>query len=131
MKVNEIVNFLKENELADVEILKSEKDLLLVNFYFDFDEDLLAAAKAYTNEECEDEASDAWEKEYYLPYLYDFCNDEVLSIVEDITEDFNIAGEFMAFQMKDRTADYVQFMALFTNEDSDISIEEVVKEYLG
>ena len=92
MKVNEIVNFLKENELADVEILKSEKDLLLVNFYFDFDEDLLAAAKAYANEECEDEASDAWEKEYYLPYLYDFCNDEVLSIVEDITEDFNIAG---------------------------------------
>lgn len=131
MKVNEIVNFLKENELADVEILKSEKDLLLVNFYFDFDEDLLAAAKAYANEECEDEAGDAWEKEYYLPYLYDFCNDEVLSIVEDITEDFNIAGEFMAFQMKDRTADYVQFMALFTNEDSDISIEEVVKEYLG
>jgi hypothetical protein len=131
MKVNEIVNFLKENELADVEILKSEKDLLLVNFYFDFDEDLLAAAKAYANEECEDEASDAWEKEYYLPYLYDFCNDEVLSIVEDITEDFNIAGEFMAFQMKDRTADYVQFMALFTNEDSDISIEEVVKEYVG
>ena len=37
----------------------------------------------------------------------------------------------MAFQMKDRTAEYVQFMALFTNEDSDISIEEVVKEYLG
>ena len=131
MKVNEIVSFLQENELGDVEILKSEKDLLLVNFYYDFDEDLLAAAKAYAKEECEDESSEAWEKEYYLPYLYDFCNDEVLSIVEDITEELNIAGEFMAFQMKDRTADYVQFMALFTNEDSDISIEEVVKDYIG
>ena len=52
-------------------------------------------------------------------------------IVEDITEELNIAGEFMAFQMKDRTAEYVQFMALFTNEDSDISIEEVVKDYIG
>lgn len=131
MKVNEIVNFLNENELGDVEILKSEKDLLLVNFYFDFDGDLLSAAKAYADEECEDESSDTWEKEYYLPYLYDFCNDEVLSIVEDITEEFNIAGEFMAFQMKDRTAEYVQFMAIFTNEDSDILIEEVVKDYIG
>lgn len=131
MKVNDIVNFLNENELSDVEVLKSEKELLLVNFYFDFDEDLLAAAKAYANEECEDESSDSWEKEYYLPYLYDFCNDEVLAIIEDITEELEIAGEFMAFQMKDRTAEYVQFMALFTNEDSDISIEEVVREYIG
>ena len=131
MKVNEIVSFLQENELGDVEILKSEKDLLLVNFYYDFDEDLLAAAKAYAKEKGEDESSEAWEKEYYLPYLYDFCNDEVLSIVEDITEELNIAGEFMAFQMKDRTTEYVQFMALFTNEDSDISIEEVVKDYIG
>ena len=37
----------------------------------------------------------------------------------------------MAFQMKDKSAEYVQFMALFTNEDSDISIEEVVKDYIG
>ena len=131
MKTKEIVNFLNENDLSEVEILKSEKDLLLVNFYFDFDEDLLAAAKAYANEECDDESSDEWEKEYYLPYLYDFCNDEVLSIVEDITEELNISGEFMAFQMKDRNAESVQFMTLFTNEDSDVSIEEVVKDYIG
>lgn len=131
MKTKEIVNFLNENDLSEVEVLKSEKDLLLVNFYFDFDEDLLAAAKAYANEECNDESSDKWEKEYYLPYLYDFCNDEVLSIVEDITEELNICGEFMAFQMKDRNAEAVQIMTLFTNEDSDISIEEVVKDYIG
>ncbi|MBM6861135.1 hypothetical protein H9X78_11730 [Clostridium saudiense] len=131
MKVKEIVEFLNDNELGDVEVLKSEKDLLLVNFYYDFDEDLLAAAKAYANEECEDETSDSWEKEYYLPYLYDFCNDEVLSIVEEITEELNVAGEFMAFQMKDKTAEYVQFMVLFTNEDSDISIEDVVRDYIG
>ena len=28
MKVNEIVKFLNENELGDVEVLKSEKDLI-------------------------------------------------------------------------------------------------------
>lgn len=131
MKATEIVKFLNENDLSDVEVLKSNKDLVLVNFYLDFDKDLLDAAKAYADDECEDSESKEWEQDYYLPYLYDYANDEVLSIVEDITEDLEIAGEFMAFQMKDKSAEYVQFMALFTEEDSDIVFEDVVREFIG
>lgn len=131
MKVKEIVNFLSENDLSDVEVLKSEQDFLLVNFYLDFDKDLLEAAKAYADEECKDAGSKEWEQEYYIPYLYDYANDEVLSIVEDITEDFEIAGEFMAFQIKDKDAEYVQFMTLFTEEDSDVVFEDIVREFVG
>ena len=68
---------------------------------------------------------------YYFPYLYDFANDEVLEVIEEISEEEEVAGEMMAFQMTKKTSDYVQFMALFTEEDSNLSIEEVVKDYMS
>ena len=51
MRDKQIVNILKENDLSDVEVLRSEEELLFVNFYYDFDKDILDAAKAYANEE--------------------------------------------------------------------------------
>lgn len=132
MNKAEIINILKENELSEIEELRSEKDMLLLNFYFDFDKDVIEAAKAYANEECKEEKhSDTWINDYYLPYLYDYANDEVLDVVEDITESLDIEGEMMAVQMSKNTADYVQFMVLFTEEDTNITIEEVVKDFMS
>jgi len=128
----EIVKILKENDLSDVEILKNTEEYILVNFYFDFDKDLQDAAKAYANEESkEEEFSAKWYSEYYFPYLYDFANDEVLEVIEEIIESLDLEGEMMAFQMTEKTSDYVQFMALFTEEESNVAIEEVVREYLS
>lgn len=128
----EIINILKENGLSEVEELRSEKGMILVNFYFDLDKDVLEAAKAYANEECDEEpTSSVWMNDYYLPYLYDYANDEVLDVVEDITETLDVEGEMMAIQMNKDTADYVQFMAIFTEEDSNLTIEEVVKDFMS
>ena len=84
------------------------------------------------NEESkEQEFSAKWYSEYYFPYLYDFANDEVLEVIEEIIESLDLEGEMMAFQMTEKTSDYVQFMALFTEEESNVAIEEVVREYLS
>lgn len=132
MQESQIIKILNENELSEVEVLKKDDDFVLINFYFDFDKDVLDAAKAYSNEESKlEEYSKEWYTEYYFPYLYDFANDEVLEIVEEIIEELGIEGEMMAIQMTEKTSDYVQFMALFTEEDSNISIEEVVKDYMS
>ena len=132
MQELEIINILKENDLSDVEVLKNEEKYVLVNFYFDFDKDLQDAAKAYANSESnEEEFSNAWYNEYYFTYLYDFANDEVLEVIEEIIESLDLEGEMMAFQMTEKTSDYVQFMALFTEEESNVAIEEVVREYLS
>lgn len=132
MKVSQIINILNENDMSEVEVLKKKDDSILINFYFDFDKDILDAAKAYANDESKDEEfTKDWLEEFYLPYLYDFANDEVLDVIEDITEELEIAGEFMAFQMKESTDDYVQFMALFTEEDSDLTVEEAVKDFIS
>ena len=103
--------------------------LSLINFYFDFDKDVEAAAKAYADDEST-AGSEEWMKEFYLPYLYDYANDEVLEIVEEIIEDLDVEGEMMAFQMNEKTAGYVQFMVLFNEEGYDVAIEEIVKEYM-
>lgn len=132
MQELEIVKILKENDLSDVEVLKNTEEYILVNFYFDFDKDLQDAAKAYANEESkEEEFSAKWYSEYYFPYLYDFANDEVLEVIEEIIESLDLEGEMMALQMTEKTSDYVQFMALFTEEESNVAIEEVVREYLS
>ena len=132
MQELEIVKILKENDLSDVEVSKNTEEYILVNFYFDFDKDLQDAAKAYANEESkEEEFSAKWYSEYYFPYLYDFANDEVLEVIEEIIESLDLEGEMMAFQMTEKTSDYVQFMALFTEEESNVAIEEVVREYLS
>lgn len=132
MQESQIIKILNENELSEIEVLKKDDDFVLINFYFDFDKDVLDAAKSYSNEESSlEEYSKDWYKEYYFPYLYDFANDEVLEIIEEIVEELGIEGEMMAIQMTEKTSDYVQFMALFTEEDSNISIEEVVKDYMS
>ena len=132
MQESQIIKILNENELSEIEVLKKDDDFVLINFYFDFDKDVLDAAKAYSNEESSlEEYSKDWYKEYYFPYLYDFANDEVLEIIEEIVEELGIEGEMMAIQMTEKTRDYVQFMALFTEEDSNISIEEAVKDYVS
>ena len=131
MKVNEIVEILEENDLNNIEELKNEDGVILLKFFLDFDSDVLSAAKSYANEESDyEDESVEWYNEYLLPYLYDYANDEVLDIVEEIVEELEIAGEVMAFQLSSTNYDSIQFMALFTAEDNDITIEEVAKEFI-
>jgi 6-pyruvoyl-tetrahydropterin synthase len=131
MKVDKIISMLDENLLSDIEELKNEEEMFLVKFLFEFDEDVLNAARSYSNEESDyEEESSEWYTEYFLPYLYEYGNDEVVDIIEEIVEELEISGEVMAFQMDPSNFEGLKFMALFTEEDSDISIEDVAKEFV-
>lgn len=131
MNYNKIIEILDENYLTEIEELKRQDDLFLVKFFLDFDEDVLKAARSYSNEESDyEEESSEWYKEYFIPYLYEYGNDEVVDIIEEIVEELEISGEVMAFQIDSTNYESIQFMALFTEEDSDISIEDVAKEFI-
>ena len=41
MQESQIIKILNENDLSDVEVLKSDDEFALINFYFDFDKDLI------------------------------------------------------------------------------------------
>ncbi|WP_300382360.1 hypothetical protein [Clostridium sp.] len=131
MEVNKIISILDENFLSEIEELKIEKDLFLVRFNFDFDEDVLKAAKSYSNEESDyEEESNEWYKEYLIPYLYEYGNDEVLDVIEEIIEELEIEGEIMAFQMQPSNVESMQLMGLFTSGEKEVSIEDVAKDFI-
>lgn len=131
MKLNQIISILEENQLTEIEELKNEDGIILVRFFFDFDEDVLSAARSYSNDESDyEEESNEWYKEFFIPYLYEYANDEVVDIIEEIVEEVDLAGEVMAFQMNANSFETMQFMALFTDEDQDITIEDVAKEFI-
>ena len=131
MNSNKIIKILEENNLSEIEELKNENGIFLVKFFLDFDEDVLSAARSYSNEESDyEEESNEWFKEYFIPYLYEYGNDEVVDIIEEIVEDLDICGEVMAFQMNSSNYEFMQVMALFTAEDQDLTIEEVAKEFI-
>ena len=129
MKVNQIISILEENQLTEIEELKNEDGIILVKFFFDFDEDVLSAARSYSNDESDyEEESNEWYKEFFIPYLYEYANDEVVDIIEEIVDEVDLAGEVMAFQMNSNSFETMQFMALFTDED--LTIEDVAKEFI-
>lgn len=131
MNSSEILNILDQNGLSEIEELRNVEDHILVKFYFDFDDAVLNAAKAYSNDESDYEPeSKEWLSEYFIPYLYDYANDSVLEIIEEIVEDVDVAGELMAFQMDAKNSNYVQFMALFTEQENTLTIEEAVKDFI-
>ena len=41
MKINQIISILEENQLTEIEELKNEDGIILVRFFFDFDEDVI------------------------------------------------------------------------------------------
>ena len=131
MDITEIITYLEDNGLEEVEEIKNVGDAIIIKFYYDFDNDELSAARSYSNDESDfEEESDEWYKEYFIPYLYDYGNDEVVDIIEEIVEELDIAGEVMAFQINSSSFEFIQFMALFTEEDTEITIEDVAKEYI-
>lgn len=131
MDFNKIINILDENGLSEIEDLKTKDDIFLVKFFLDFDEDVLSAARSYSNEESDyEEESNEWFKEYFIPYLYEYANDEVVDIIEEIVEELDVLGEVMAFQMEISNYESIQFMALFTKEENGVTIEDVAKEFI-
>lgn len=131
MNSAEILNILDQNGLSEIEELRNKEDHILVKFYFDFDDAVLNAARAYSNDESDYEAeSKEWLSEYFIPYLYDYANDSVLEIIEEIVEDVDVTGELMAFQMDAKNSNFVQFMALFTEQENTLTIEEAVKDFI-
>lgn len=131
MDVNKIIEILNENSLTEIEELKNEEEIVLLKFFLDFDDVVLNAAKSYADEESDYESeSPEWFREYFIPYLYEYGNDEVLDIIEEIIEEMEISGEVMAFQMDLSNYESMKFMALFTYDNDDISIEDVAKDFI-
>lgn len=127
MNKKEILEFLQENDLSDVEDLGFKGNLYVIRFFYEFDEDELAGARGYANDESEDEEEgEDWKEGYYLPYLNDIAADNVGEIMEEAMEEFDVNAQYVSYDIDREREDRCEFIAVFSNEDFDI--EEVLEE---
>lgn len=131
MDYQEIIEFLEDNGVSEVEELRSENDNMIIKFYYDFDKEELAAARAYANEESDvEEESDEWYRDWYLSYLYDIAKDELDEIFEELNEEFNTSSAFKVLANDANNSEYVKFVAIICDEEYDEDLEEQLNDYL-
>ena len=130
MEISEIEDFLGDNGLSEIEEIKNDENYFVIKFYYDFDKDELSAARAYANEESDLESESAeWYTDWYLSYLSDLAKDNVEEIIEELSEEFEVITACKALEMTAKSADYMKFIAIITNEEID-DIDDMLMEYI-
>lgn len=131
MKSSEIINFLEDSGLSDIEEIKQKSNYVVIRFFYDFDKEEISAAKAYSTEESDFEPeSDEWYKEYYMPYLRDVAVDNIESIMEEIVEEFELEGKYKELGMDSGESGYFKFIAAFSDDLTDTELEDILNDYV-
>lgn len=129
MDKKKITEFLKQNDLSEVEELSYEGDILVLRFYYDFDENEAKAAKAYANDESGDEdEGDAWHEDFFKPYLNDLAVDNVGEIIEELMDKLDIDAQYVSYDVDDDNYAYNEFVGVFYEKDTDANIEEILEQ---
>jgi hypothetical protein len=124
-----IIQILEKNELSQIEEIEYKDGAVVLRFFYDFDEDEIEAARAYSNDESEDEENgDTWYEEFFLPYLYDLAVDNAGEVVEEIMEALDVEAQFVAYEMDEEEYSYNEFIAVFSPRGKAVEIEQVLDE---
>jgi len=124
-----IIEFLKQNELSNIEEINYKENTVVVRFTYEFDDLEVEAAKAYANDESEDEEEGAiWYEEFFYPYLSDLAIDNVGEILEELMESKNIDAQFVSYEIDEEDYGYNEFIAVFTSKETEVDIEQVLEE---
>lgn len=130
MNITEIITYLEENGLGEVEEIKKVNGASIIKFYYDFDNDELAAARNYANDESDFEPeSDEWYSEYYIPYLKDIATDNVEGICEDIIDEYEVRCKCKNVETQKGNGEYFEFIAIISERLEDSELEDMLNEY--
>lgn len=130
MNITEIITYLEDNGLEEVEEIKNVGDAIIIKFYYDFDNDELAAARNYANDESDFEPeSDEWYSEYYIPYLKDIATDNVEGICEDIIDEYEVGCKCKNMEIQKGNGEYFEFIAIISETLEDSELEDMLNEY--
>lgn len=129
MNKEKITKYLEENGLNDIEALEYNGNAVVLRFNFDFDEDEINAAKAYAEDECEDESEgDTWYDDFFLPYLNELAIDNAGEVIEDLMEELDLEAQFVSYELDREEYNYNEFIAVFYENGSEIDIDEVLEK---
>lgn len=129
MNKNKILNSLEKEGFKEIDEIEYNEQIKVFNFFYEFDEAELDAAKDYANENY-DEANgeDEWYDEFFLPYLVDMASDNVRDTLEDICEELDLSGEFIMYEPDRENYEQMEFILVLAEQDVEFDVDEIVEE---
>ncbi|MDF2880860.1 MAG: hypothetical protein K0R54_1417 [Clostridiaceae bacterium] len=129
MDSDAIIEILDDNDLGDVEIIDSKENIIVVRFFYDFDEDEIKAAKAYANDMCKDKNDiKSYVEDFVGPYLSDIAVDNVGDIIEEIMENLKIEAQFISYDIDSEDYTYNEFTAVFYEKNTKIDMDKILED---
>lgn len=128
MNKDSIMEYLENNGLSDLDILREEEGLLVATAYYDFDEDEMEAAQAYAKNQVEEGDEEAVYNEYLTGYLVDLAVDNLGEIMEELIEEEGIDAQYLTYELEADEMDSIQMAMLFSKGDLDSDLEDILDE---
>lgn len=128
MDRNSVMEMFKQYPVfEEVEEIGSKDGLLVLRFYYGYDDDELDAAREYADSETNiEEDEDKWYDEYYIPYIADIAMDEVRDTMEEMVERTGYNAEFVSYE-PERDSERCEFAAVIADENREFDIEEILE----
>jgi hypothetical protein len=132
MDSERIIYILEQNGIDEVEEIVSSENYFVVRFCYEFDNEEINAARAYSNDESqEEEGSTDWYSDWYTPYLYDIAKDNIQEVIEEICEEFDIEGEFKELESQKGEIDYMKGIAIFCQDSSEVDLDDILNDNIS
>ncbi|MFL0252334.1 hypothetical protein ACJDT4_18125 [Clostridium neuense] len=129
MDKDKVLEFIKSEDIEDIEEIKYKPQVLVLRFYYDFDADELNAAEAFANDECDGESrGEVWYGEFFLPYLDDLAADSIGEIMENCMDELGIRTQFVVYNVSADEYEYSEAIGIFFDKDQEFDIDNVLDE---
>jgi|SRR5690554_40170 hypothetical protein len=128
MNKDNILEYLENNGLTDIDIIREEEGLLVATAFYDFDNDEMEAAKAYAEGQMTDEDDEEASEEYLANYLVDLAVDNLGEVFEELIDEEGIDAQYLTYEMDHEEPDTIQVAMLFSKGDLDKDLEDILDE---
>lgn len=128
MNKDNILEYLENNGLTDVDIIREEEGLIVATAFYDFDDEEMEAAKAYAEGQVTDEEDEEASEEYLMNYLVDLAVDNLGEVFEELIDEEGIDAQYLTYEMDPEEPDTIQVAMLFSKGDLDKDLEDILDE---
>ncbi|WP_312459517.1 hypothetical protein [Proteiniclasticum sp.] len=128
MNKDNILEYLENNGLTDVDIIREEEGLIVATAFYDFDDEEMEAAKAYAEGQITDEEDEEASEEYLTNYLVDLAVDNLGEVFEELIDEEGIDAQYLTYEMDPEEPDTIQVAMLFSKGDLDKDLEDILDE---
>lgn len=128
MNKESIIQYLENNGLTDIDILKDEEGLIVATAYYDFDDDEMEAGRAYVKDQVVEDDDESVYTDYLMNYLVDLAVDNIGEIMEEFIEEEGIDAQYLTYEMDQDEMESIQVAMLFSKGDFDSDLEDILDE---